>query len=279
MGIKFFGQHLLANNVVTADQLRSVIELQETQNLRLGEIAINQGYLAEADAKRVNDMQQQKDLRFGGAAIELGLLTGEQVDELVARQRANHRYLGDVVVELGFASRDIVEAELAAYQQEQREYEATSLSVPAEVPIAELAAHMFDFTHKLLLRVWGVQSKIGAVQTHHDRMSLGDLAVEVTLTGDLETRYFLAVPMAVAQRGAKQVLGSSDVPLEDYRDLTRELANVVCGNIVARLSQEGKTADISPPASIDTSIALSDNKAVSLQLHTPYGDAVTAVTY
>jgi len=96
----------------------------------------------------------------------------------------------------------------------------------------------------------------------------------------LNTRYIVAAPREVAQRMANGMLGAGTHSEEELQDVIQEFANVVCGNIVARLAQQGKKADISPPQAISGGkIDLSPDKALVFPLVTPVGECLAAVVF
>ena len=65
MSVKFFGQYLLLEGAVTADQLRSALELMEREHRMLGELAVEAGLLSAEDAGTINREQLNRDLPFG----------------------------------------------------------------------------------------------------------------------------------------------------------------------------------------------------------------------
>ncbi len=279
MAIQFFGQYLLAQGIIDGPQLLESVEFQESQNLKLGEIAVKRGYMTKPAADRVNRLQQSKDVRFGDGAIELGLLTAKHVDELLLEQRNSHRYLGDVIIEKGFAAKETIEAALEKFKAEQQSHEQGTIHIPNDIVVAEVAKDLFDLTYKLVLRIWGVQSKLGSVRVADTQLELPGFAVEVRFSGDLRVRYLLGVPVQVAVEGTKNVLDASVASPEEQQDLVCELANVICGNLTALLAGKGKKIEISPPIKISARPTLGDQKAVSMTVVTPFGDLTAAVVY
>lgn len=277
MAIQFFGQYLLARGIIDGPQLLEAVDFQESQNLKLGEIAVKHGYMTKPDADRVNRLQQTKDVRFGDGAIELGLLTGERVDELLLEQRNSHRYLGDVIIEKRFAAQDTIAGALEKFKAEQQSYEQGTIRIPDDIVEADLARNLFALTHKLVLRVWGVHSKLGSASVADTQPVLPGISAEVGFSGDVNARYLLGVPSRVAGEGAKHVLEVNESTPEEQQDLVCELANVVCGNMVALLGRQGRQTEISPPQKVTAQPALVGQKSVSMTVVTPFGDMITAV--
>jgi len=280
MAIQFFGQYLLSKGILKPAQLLEAVEYQETNNLKLGEYAVKKGFLKTEAAGRINQLQRTKDVRFGDAAVELGLLTKQQVEEVITAQKNDHIYLGDAVVIKGFAKREVIEKALKGFKEEQAHFAPGRIEIPAEVPLPELNAGFFDLTHKLFLRIGGTESKLGAAQVRSGKISVPAFAVQIAFTGQLNTRYIVAAPKEVAQRMANGILGAGTHSDEELQDVVQEFANIVCGNIVARLAQQGKKVDISPPEAISGGkLDISPDKALVFPLVTPVGECLAAVVF
>lgn len=279
MAVQFFGQYLLSKGIVKPQQLVEAVEYQEQQNLKLGEYAVKKGYLSKDDSGRINRLQQSKDLRFGEAAIELGLLNEKQLEELLRAQKNDHIYLGDAVVIRGFADRKTIDAALADFKEEQKQYTADTIEIPSDVPSPDLMASFFDLTAKMMLRIGDVAAKLGKPEVRSGLVKLNGTAVQVTFSGAFDVRYVIDLPDAVTKKIAARMLGQEVTATEELEDAVREFANVVCGNIVAKLAQRGKGADISPPEMLAGSLDISPGKALIYPLATPHGDGRVAVIY
>lgn len=80
------GNYLVDTGKITREQLKSVIEHQDSVRVKLGLIAVTEGMMTTQQAEEVNILQAVKDKRFGDIAIEEGYLTQEQVDKLLKQQ-------------------------------------------------------------------------------------------------------------------------------------------------------------------------------------------------
>lgn len=279
MGVQFFGQFLLEKNVVKREQLLDAIEYQESQNLKLGDYAVKKGFIKEQEAERINQLQQSKDLRFGEAAVELGLLSKGQVEELITAQKNDRVYLGDAIVTKGYAKQEQIDAALEEFKKQQAGYHPDKVDLPKEVPDPELTSTFFDLTHKLLLRMGGIENKLTPAVIETGNIALKGERVQITFSGTYNTRYILGVPDPIARKMAKKLIDADNPSAEELLDIVREFANVVCGNILARLAQGGKNADISPPEEVAANVALSGEKAVRINIATPDGDVITVITF
>jgi CheY-specific phosphatase CheX len=280
MPVQFFGQYLLSNKIITREQLLEAVDFQDSQNLKLGEYAIRREYITEDQVNSINNLQQSKDLRFGDAAIELGFLTAPQVSELLTIQRNSHIYLGDAVIQKGFADGDTIKRALDGFKKEQEQYTSddTDLS-ELGLPNANRYAACLDLTKKLLLRMWDARVKIGTATNRTGTVSLPGFVVQVSFTGQFNTRFILAVPEPIVSTAAKKILNEEETDRETGEDLLREFANVVSGNVVALLAKQGQTCDIQPPVTISSEVDLGPENGVFAPIITPNGDGVILLTY
>ena len=67
---QLFGEYLVSEEVLTPEQLREVLDEQATAKVRLGTIAIANGYMTQNETEEVNHLQTQYDRRFGDIAVE-----------------------------------------------------------------------------------------------------------------------------------------------------------------------------------------------------------------
>jgi len=74
-------------------------------------------------------------------------------------------------------------------------------------------------------------------------------AVSITLSGGLNCDYVLLCQEGVARCIASAIMGqdSSGEDKEMVLDGVKEFANVVCGNILGKMAQRGKSVEISVP--------------------------------
>lgn len=81
-----FGNFLVEKSVITEEQKVSFQkELQDTR-VKMGTIAVADGLINEAQAEEINHAQTQQDRRFGDIAIEMGYLTDAQIFDIIKKQ-------------------------------------------------------------------------------------------------------------------------------------------------------------------------------------------------
>lgn len=80
------GNYLVDAGKLTKEQLREVLDGAGKVRVKLGLIAVAEGYMTAAEAEEVNRLQAVMDKRFGDIAVENGYLTDEQVGIILKKQ-------------------------------------------------------------------------------------------------------------------------------------------------------------------------------------------------
>ncbi|MBO4291622.1 MAG: hypothetical protein J5898_06915 [Lachnospiraceae bacterium] len=80
------GSYLMDSGRITQQQFRAALDKMDAVRVKLGLIAVSEGFMTFAQAEEVNRLQAICDKRFGDIAVEKGYLTDEQVGKLLKRQ-------------------------------------------------------------------------------------------------------------------------------------------------------------------------------------------------
>lgn len=80
------GKYLMDSGRITQQQFRTALDKMDAVRVKLGLIAVSEGFMTFAQAEEVNRLQAIRDKRFGDIAVEKGYLTDEQVGKLLKRQ-------------------------------------------------------------------------------------------------------------------------------------------------------------------------------------------------
>ena len=83
---QFFGTYLKKSGKITAEQLSACMDYIRTNRVQLGLIAEEEGLLTRQQATELNYMQMHSDTKFGVLAIEKGYLTEADVNYLLDKQ-------------------------------------------------------------------------------------------------------------------------------------------------------------------------------------------------
>lgn len=80
------GNYLVESGRITGQQFRAALNKMDAVRVKLGLIAVSEGFMTFAQAEEVNRLQAICDKRFGDIAVEKGYLSDEQVGKLLKRQ-------------------------------------------------------------------------------------------------------------------------------------------------------------------------------------------------
>ncbi len=250
MAVKFFGQFLVEQDLISAADLLKAIELQESTNRKIGELVCDLGLMTPGQVDQVHQVQRHEDIRFGDKAIELGFLTEEQLQQALTLQRNSHLYIGEALVKTGAFAEKELDDYLERFHRDQQPYRTGKIELPDEVghqPVWELVA---DLTYKMLIRV-------ANINYHPDNCRLVDqlpprpLVAQIHFNGDLDAQYLLSASPNSRRLIARSILQQEDIDDETTEildDAVLEFANIACGNIAAKAAQFGFQLDITPPA-------------------------------
>ena len=70
-----FGRYLVSSGRITDVQLDTIVEKMDSVRVKLGLIAVAEGFMSLKQAEEVNRLQATMDKRFGDIAVEKGYLT------------------------------------------------------------------------------------------------------------------------------------------------------------------------------------------------------------
>lgn len=116
----YFGNYLLRNRLVDTATLRSILDMQRDTHLRLGVLAMHEGFMTAAQVEKVNDIQKQVDARFGEIAVEKGYLNEEELERLLTQQARGGAELTQILIDQQIFTAPEMEKIIAAYRQENK---------------------------------------------------------------------------------------------------------------------------------------------------------------
>jgi CheY-specific phosphatase CheX len=253
MAVKFFGQYLVEQRVVSADQIRRAIELQDKRNLKFGDMAVQMGFITPRQIETAHRAQRSEDLPLGDMLVKLGFLTSFQREAVIARQKSQHLYIGEALVELGAITHDKLEHHLNEFKLDQAAFVTDDIEMPAEVPHADFCRFCADIAYKLLTRMAGIRHRPLPAQVV-DALEGNDVVVSMNMLGTVNAMFIVSVSRDIMLTIAKSVLEVEDAtpePEEVLVDTVKEFANVVLGNVVAKSQVKGYKIEIVPPELIE----------------------------
>lgn len=114
---QFFGQFLLNESLITPLELNKVFKNVRNTRLKLGTIAIHEGFLNNQQVESINELQKKQDKRFGEIAIEKQYLTEDQLSLLLKKQQCEHLVLAQTIVDLGYMTLEEFEESIEVYKR------------------------------------------------------------------------------------------------------------------------------------------------------------------
>ncbi len=109
------GNYLVDTGKITKEQLREVIDGAGKVRVKLGLIAVAEGYMTAAEAEEVNRLQAVMDKRFGDIAVENGYLTDEQVGIILKKQGDEYMVFLQTLVDMNIMGMADAEKILSDY--------------------------------------------------------------------------------------------------------------------------------------------------------------------
>ncbi len=102
-----FGEYLVAQSIIQEKDLARALEIQKTDRVPLGQLALQKGLIDNKQLFRILSRQrkpEEKSKNFGKLAVEMEYLSQEQVEALLERQTHTNRLLGEILVSQGWVS-------------------------------------------------------------------------------------------------------------------------------------------------------------------------------
>jgi hypothetical protein len=247
VSVKFFGQFLIEQGEIDAGQLREALELAQSRNRPLGDLAVAEGLLAPRDALRLNAAQREVDRPFGELAVSMGMLSGQDLEKLLSRQRRERLPLGEALVELGHLPVARLGALLDRFKIDQSPFETGQLSLPGALSRVRLALLVLDLLPRFCLRVARLHVKLAPARSPQVDACLAH-RVALGVRGAERLELGLAADGEVASALAGGISGVAREALDAslLADGLGEFLNVLVGNAISVLDREGAAAQLEP---------------------------------
>ena len=244
----FFGEFLTSNNKLKSEQLGSALELVQSKNKKLGDLAIERGMVSSQQANDLNRKQREVDKPFGMLAVEAGLMTEEQVQTLLKVQKETKLTLAKAIADLKLLDIDSLNRALHTFKAQQptadpREAMAQYLDgSPVGPPI-------LDSFKKGARRVGGLDLKFGRVSAMTSKL-IWDCTVSIGLIGDQPLNLYLSVNEDFADLILRKIFGDEMAESEyapDFEDALAEFLTITAAGIVKNLEEEGHAFKMGKP--------------------------------
>jgi hypothetical protein len=241
MGVTFFGQFLIERGEIDSQQLCQALDLMESENRSLGELAIEAGFADESDCRRVNGEQRRLDKPFGELAQQMGILNSVELEELLQLQQQSRLQVSDAMLRLGHIPIDRLAALEDVYKRDQACFQGGDSRLPGPLSGNRLARCLVDMLPRYFLRLARIDSQIDRGCELEDLDSELKMAASLTLVGSPGVDMCLTTGHSFARRVASGISGLPDSVLspELCIDALGEFLNVMAGNAMMSLQSEG----------------------------------------
>ena len=101
------GEYLVAQNIIQGRGLGRAQEIQKTDRVPLGQLAMQEGLIDNKQLFRILSRQRKlghKHKNFEKLAVAMGYLSQDQVETLLEQQTHTNRLLGEILVSLRLVS-------------------------------------------------------------------------------------------------------------------------------------------------------------------------------
>lgn len=253
---QFFGNYLLENQKITAEQFSSCMEYIMANRVKLGLIAENEGLLTREQATELNQLQMQSDKRFGDLAVEKGYLTESDVTYLLGRQGNPFLIFIQALAENNCLSREEIDSCLSSFQADNGYSDSVMDAIkegnieqmlPAFIDIEDSRySNLIGLTLRNIIRFVSSYIRIGK-GTFVSSLSAKYAAIQHT-EGDYDGFLGFCCDtddiLPIAEGFAKESFDTVD---EDALDSVCEFTNCVNGLHAAELSYQNVHIDMLPP--------------------------------
>lgn len=275
MAVKFLGQYLLEQGLLTREQLLEALEVQRQCSPMLGELAVEAGLLDARQAQRINDRQRQEDKRFGDIAADLGLLDGAQVEQLLALQKSRRKLFGEILIERGMLSQTQLDQALAEQQAERANAEQDYREAISSHVLAREIALAIDTTNKQFTRILKSRSQFSTVLP-----AAGKQADRISACIEIQAGRRLLIGLAADPSTTLRIacafmrIKPERCDEELARDAFGELLNVIMGYVIRDSLADDEGYTPSPP-NFDlglAALAASAEQAIVVAMTSELGD-------
>ena len=277
MFAQLFGNYLIEKSILKKDIYQQIIDKQKSVRVKLGTIAVADGFLTLEQAEEINRLQRIQDKRFGDIAIEKGWLTSEQMETLLSKQGNAYLQFVQLMTELTGLSASEVEQFVKAFQKDSgytdQELDALKADdidqliplfvISSKPHIRELAALMTKNIMRFVSSDYYI-CKAGHVRefsyTHFTLQELaGDDSVFIGIAASDDDESFLKIASAFSRQNIASVDAAA-------YDAIGEFINVTSGLYASELSKKEIDLDMEPPISFHKQEAKGDFYAIPVIL-------------
>lgn len=251
------GNYLLETGRISEAQLHSVLDKLDSVRVKLGLIAVSEGFMTFMQAEEVNRLQTVRDKRFGDIAVEEGYLTEDQIEKLLKAQGNTYLTFAQALVDEQIVKMEDLEQILEEYRKanalSNTELEdIKSDEIDRIVPIlmtsgCEEYIRPVEVVMRAMVRLIDRHASMGKVEVVETSKAPGMAVQELQSEKGGYLTYFQEGTGALLTTGSFFGQMQFDELDEDALDATMELLNCVNGLFVSAESKDGRFLELMPP--------------------------------
>lgn len=258
MFVQLFGRYLVEQGVFDYDTLYDLCKDQSNTRVRIGTIAVANGWMTNEQAQEINMLQMEMDLKFGDIAVQKGYLSEKQINELLDKQGCEamrfiqqlvdkqkipatkiDQYLTDFQNKYGFSAN-----ELKALKDEDIECLIPFYTQGCEPVLADLAGLVMKNIVRFITTDF-YPMKIRRVNRYSYTSLIGQRTQgEHTICLGFATKDYDGGLLTLASRFMKAQV--NELTDESY-DSICEFVNLSLGLLATNLSKQYVSVDLNPP--------------------------------
>lgn len=273
---QIFGNYLVKTGRITKEKLSDVIESESKVRVKLGLIAVAEKLMTTEQADEVNNLQAIRDRRFGDIAVEKGYLTEAQVGSLLKKQGNIYMIFVQNLIDKGLMTLEQVDEALKNYQDQQGfthsdmddlvsgDVDRTvRLFLPSNTELCDKHCGIAIRTFLRIINSGAYVSKAYLTDT----LKIDNFAMQ-QLAGDHNIYAGFAgignSLLAIANPFADEEFETVDL---DALDAVGEFTNCINGLFASELGNEGVDLDMLPPVFYDKVGRITGNQFCVFPIH------------
>ena len=253
---QIFGNYLVKTGRITKEQLSDVIESESKVRVKLGLIAVAEKLMTTEQADEVNNLQAIRDRRFGDIAVEKGYLTEAQVGSLLKKQGNIYMIFVQNLIDKGLMTLEQVDEALKIYQDQQGFTHSD---------MDDLVSGDVDRTVRLFLPSNSGAYVSKAYLT--DTLKIDNFAMQQLAGDHNIYAGFAGIGnslLTIANPFADEEFETVDL---DALDAVGEFTNCINGLFASELGNEGVDMDMLPPAFYEKASRITGNQFCVFPIH------------
>lgn len=280
----YFGNYLLSKKLISIEQYKSVMDLQNHSCIKVGILAVDLGLLTAAEVEEIHHMQTRMDKRFGELAIEMGYLTVEQLRQILAEQETTHLRLSQALIDQGILTMQQFEDALRDYK---RDYSLSDIQLKAiqNGDIDEIVRTYINldgisqvklyldyislFTRNIIrfissdIRIEGFAVEAPYQSSH---MMIQNIMGEISLITGMDASEDTFLKFASKFAG-EELCKLDELTIESFG----EFLNLHNGIFTVNESDLGREYDLTPQTLLEAEELSPPEETVGVKIHLPYG--------